>query len=90
MEASPELFAYNRELGDIPVTKDEIDRLIELLDEGLISRETVVRALFERGALPSTLDLEMALKDAEEAMPEPEPPPDPEPPPEPVLDEPQE
>ena len=94
VESSPELFAYNRELGDIPVTKDEIDRLIELLDEGLISRETVVRALFERGALPLTLDLETALKDAEEAMPEPEPPPDPipdpEPPPEPVLDEPQE
>lgn len=69
LEADPELFAYNRELGDIPITKEEVDSLMELLDEELISRETVIRTLFERGGLPSTLDLQTALKQVETPQP---------------------
>ena len=64
VESSPELFAYNKELGDLPATKEDIDNMMMLFDEEIIDKETLIRALFERRALPTALDLRSALERA--------------------------
>lgn len=76
IEPSPELFAYNQELGDLPVTKDEVDMMMMLFDEAIIDKETFIRTLFERRALPSALDLDAALERARAEEEDEEPPAD--------------